>query len=63
MSNALNVGLTFILVGISFLIMSLGCIKNKWIVISGAVIFIATLMLFLIGFKDVIFVDNSKIGI
>ena len=55
MSEAVTVGITFILVGISFLIISLGCIKNKWIVITGAVIFIAALMLFLIGFKDVMF--------
>lgn len=55
MSKAIIVGLTFILVGISFLVMSLGCIKNKWIVLSGVVIFIAALMLFLIGFKDVMF--------
>lgn len=63
MNKAVILSLCFIMTGISFLIMSLGCIKNKWIVISGAVIFIAALVLFLIGFSDVIFVDKSKLGV
>lgn len=44
-----------ILVGISFLIMSLGCIKNKWIVFGGVLLFIIALIYFLISFKDVMF--------
>ena len=62
MSKAIVIGVTFILVGISFLIMSLGCIKNKYIVYLGGLLFIAALIIFFIGFSDVIFVDNTKIG-
>ena len=63
MNNVAIMGICFIMVGISFLIMSVGCIKNKWIVGIGILLFIGALVLFLIGFSDVIFVDNSKIGI
>lgn len=55
MSKAIVMGVSFILVGISFLIMSLGCIKNKYIVYLGVALFIGALVLFLIGFSDVIF--------
>ena len=55
MSKAMIIGLCFILAGISFLIMALGCIKNKWIVLLGGLMFILALVLFLIGFSDVMF--------
>lgn len=55
MSETIIVGLTFILVGISFLIMSLGIIKNKYVVYAGGLLFIMALVLFLIGFRDVMF--------
>ena len=55
MSKAIVIGVTFILVGISFLIMSLGCIKNKYIVYLGGLLFIAALIIFFIGFSDVMF--------
>lgn len=55
MSKAIIVGLTFILVGLSFMIMSLGFIKNKYVVYAGGLLFIMALVLFLIGFKDVMF--------
>lgn len=62
MSKAMIMGLCFILVGISFLTMLLGCIKNKYIVILGGVLFIIAVVLFLVGFSDIIFVDTKKIG-
>ena len=62
MNKILTMGLCFILTGISFIIMSVGCIKSKYIVIIGALLFVAALVLFLVGFNDVIFVDTRKIG-
>lgn len=62
MNKAMILSLCFIMVGVSFLIMSIGCIKNKYIVYFGALLFIGALVLFLIGFNDIIFVDNHKIG-
>lgn len=55
MSKAIILSLCFILAGVSFLIMSVGCIKNKWIVYVGGLMFIVAVALFLIGFGDVMF--------
>ena len=55
MSKGIIFGLSFIFVGISFLIMSLGFIKNKYIVYDGGLLFILSVIFFLIGFRDVIF--------
>ena len=62
MSKAIILSLCFIMAGVSFLIMSIGCIKNKYIVYFGVLLFIGALVLFLVGFSDIIFIDNSKIG-
>lgn len=62
MDKELILSLSFILTGISFLIMSVSCIKNKWIVFIGTLLFIIAIVVFLVGFSDVIFVDTSKIG-
>lgn len=55
MSKGIIFGLSFIFVGISFLIMSLGFIKNKYIGYAGCLLFILSIMFFLIGCRDVIF--------
>ena len=55
MSKGILLSLSFILAGISFLIMSVGCIKNKWRVYAGGLMFIIAVALFLIGFGDVMF--------
>lgn len=55
MGRGIIFGLCFILVGISFLIMLVGFIKNKYIVYAGGLLFIASVILFLISFKEVLF--------
>lgn len=55
MSKATILIMCFIIVGISFLIMSVGCIKNKYIVILGVLLFVVALVMFMFGFKDVLF--------
>ena len=55
MSKGIIISIWLITMGISFLIMSVGCIKNKWIVLAGGVLFMVSVVLFLIGFNDVLF--------
>ena len=52
-------GVSLIMMGISFLIMSFGCITNKYVVYTGLLLAVASIVVFLLGYNDLIFIDNN----
>ena len=62
MKEFLMISTSLIMMGVSFLIMSLGCITNKYIIYIGLLLAIASVILFLVGGSNLIFVDKSNFG-
>lgn len=52
-------GASLIMMGISFIIMSFGCITNKYVVYFGLLLAIISIVFFLVGNNDLIFVNNN----
>ena len=61
MEHLFVAGISLIIMGFSFLIMSFGCITNKYVVYFGLLLAIISIVLFLVGNNDLIFIRNNTI--
>ena len=62
MGHIFTLGVSLILMGFSFIIMSFGCITNKYVVYVGLFMAVASIVIFLLGCNDLIFIDRSNFG-
>ena len=61
MGHIFTLGVSLILMGFSFIIMSFGCITNKYVVYFGLLLAIISIVFFLVGNNDLIFIRNNTI--
>lgn len=61
MEHLFVAGISLIIMGFSFIIMSFGCITNKYVVYFGLLLAVISIVFFLVGNNDLIFIRNNTI--